>query len=137
MSNKRSMSDKRCDEIYAYITEYIAQNGYSPTFREVGKAIGLRSPATISRYIHRLVDEGRISIDESKPRTLSAASGDAIEIVRQRVCLEMADGGKIYMDCNLQKPKAAPVTLSFDGVLDAKDMKGRIGRIIRCNTSYE
>lgn len=100
-------------------------------------AIGLRSPSTISRYIHMLVDAGRISIDESKPRTLSAASGDGIETVRQRLCLELADGGKIYMDCNLQKPKAAPVTLSFDGVLDAKDMKGRIGRIIRCNTSYE
>lgn len=137
MSKKKGMTEKRCDEIYAYITEYVAQNGYSPTFREVGMAIGLRSPATISRYIHMLIDEGRISIDESKPRTLSAASGDTIEIVRQRVCLELADGGKIYMDCNLQKPKAAPVTLSFDGVLDAKDMKGRIGRIIRCNASYE
>lgn len=89
------------------------------------------------QFENQLVDAGRISMDESKPRTLSAASGDTIEIVRQRVCLELADGGKIYMDCNLQKPKAAPVTLSFDGVLDAKDMKGRIGRIIRCNSSYE
>lgn len=138
MAQKRCASDKRCDEVLAYITEYVARNGYSPTFREVGDAIGIRSPSTISRYIHRLVDEGRISIDESKPRTLSTASaGDAIETVRQRFCLELADGGKIYMDCNLQKPKTAPVTVSFDGVLDAKAMKGRIGRIVRCNANYE
>lgn len=138
MVYKRSTSDKRCDEVFAFITEYVARNGYSPTFREVGKAVGIRSASTISRYIHRLVDEGRISIDQSKPRTLStAASADTIETVRQRLCLELADGGKIYMDCNLQKPKAAPVTVSFDGVLDAKAMRGRVGRIVSCNANYE
>ena len=56
----RRPSDQRCEEIYAYITEYVAENGHSPTFREVGKAVGLRSSSTVSRYIHRLVDEGRI-----------------------------------------------------------------------------
>ena len=64
----RRPSDQRCEEIYAYITEYVAENGHSPTFREVGNAVGLRSSSTVSRYIHRLVDEGRITIDESKPR---------------------------------------------------------------------
>ena len=127
-----------CEEIYAYITEYVVENGYSPTFREVGKAVGLRSSSTVSHYIHRLIDEGRITIDESKPRTLTAAaSGDALEIVRQRVCLEMADGGKIYMDCNLEKPRTAPVRISFEGVLDAKRMKSHVGRIVRCRSSDE
>ena len=60
----RRPSDQRCEEIYAYITEYVAENGHSPTFREVGNAVGLRSSSTVSRYIHRLVDEGRITIDE-------------------------------------------------------------------------
>jgi len=139
MGQKRCASEKRCNEVFAFITDYVARNGYSPTFREVGDAIGIRSSSTISRYIHMLVDEGRISIDQSKPRTISAASddGSAIETVRQRLCLELADGGKIYMDCNLQKPKTAPVTVSFDGVLDAKAMKGRIGRIVGCNAALE
>ena len=138
MGQKRCASEKRCNEVYAFITEYVARNGYSPTFREVGDAIGIRSSSTISRYIHRLVDEGRISTDESKPRTIAAADdGRAFETVRQRLCLEREDGGKIYMDCNLQKPKTAPVTVSFDGVLDAKAMKGRIGRIVSCNASLE
>ena len=80
MMYTRRPSDQRCEEIYAYITEYVAENGHSPTFREVGEAVGLRSSSTVSRYIHRLVDEGRITIDESKPRTLTAAaSGDALE----------------------------------------------------------
>ena len=74
----RRPSDQRCEEIYAYITEYVAENGHSPTFREVGNAVGLRSSSTVSRYIHRLVDEGRITIDESKPRaTRSKPFGSA------------------------------------------------------------
>jgi len=139
VGQKRFACEQRCNEVYAFITDYVARNGYSPTFREVGEAVGIRSSSTISRYIHMLVDEGRISIDESKPRTISTASdeADAFETVRQRVCLELADGGKIYMDCNLQKPKTAPVTVSFDGVLDAKAMRGRVGRIVRCNANYE
>ena len=138
MTYTRRSSDQRCEEICAYITEYVAQNGHSPTFREVGEAVGLHSPATVSRYIHRLIGEGRITIDESKPRTLTAAaSSDALEIVRQRVCLEMSDGGKIYMDCHLEKPKSAPVRVSFEGVLDAKNMRSRVGRIVRCQTSDE
>ena len=139
MGQKRFACEQRCNEVYAFITDYVARNGYSPTFREVGEAVGIRSSSTISRYIHMLVDEGRISIDESKPRTISTASdeADTFETVRQRVCLELADGGKIYMDCNLQKPKTAPVTVSFDGVLDAKAMRGRVGRIVRCNANYE
>ena len=139
MGQKRFACEQRCNEVYAFITDYVARNGYSPTFREVGEAVGIRSSSTISRYIHMLVDEGRISIDESKPRTISTApdEADAFETVRQRVCLELADGGKIYMDCNLQKPKTAPVTVSFDGVLDAKAMRGRVGRIVRCNANYE
>ena len=40
MVYKRSTSDKRCDEVFAFITEYMVKNGYSPTFREVGEAVG-------------------------------------------------------------------------------------------------
>ena len=138
MDYTKKAADKRCDEIYTFITGYISQYGHSPAFREIGEAVGLRSSATISRYIHRLIDDGRISIEESKPRTLSAKHSDAaFETVHQRVCLTLADGGKIYMDCHLEKPKSAPVRVSFEGVLDAKNMKSRVGRIVRCQTSDE
>ena len=52
----RRPSDQRCEEIYACITEYVAENGHSPTFREVGKALCLRSSSTVSSYIHRQGD---------------------------------------------------------------------------------
>ena len=74
--------------------------------------------------------------NESDPRCIDFKRR-VKETIRQRVCLEMADGGKIYMDCNLEKPRTAPVRVSFEGVLDAKRMKSRVGRIVRCRPSDE
>ena len=41
------------------------------------------------------------------------------------------------MDCSMEKPRTAPVRVSFEGVLDAKRMKSRVGRIVRCRPSDE
>lgn len=134
----RQASQKRCNEVLAFITDFCCRNGYSPTYREIMSALGIRSSSTISHYIHKLIDAGELVCDEAKPRTLAVARhGENVETVQQRICLEMADGGKLYMDCNLEKPKAAPVRVSFDGILDAKALKGRVGRIINCNTTVE
>ena len=43
----RRSPDQRCEEIYAYITEYVAENGHNPTFREVGNAL-----ETVRQRVH-------------------------------------------------------------------------------------
>jgi len=50
----------RQDEILAFIAHHIAENGYSPTVREIGKAVGLKSSSTVSGHIERLEDKGLI-----------------------------------------------------------------------------
>ena len=71
MGLKKTAAEQRCDEIVAFISDYVLRNGYSPTFREVGEAVGLHSPSSISKYLHRLAEEGRVFFDESRPRTIS------------------------------------------------------------------
>lgn len=125
---------KTRNQVLIFIVEYNAANGYSPTFREIGQALGLRSISTVSKYVHLLIEEGELAHIDSRPRTLTPKQHDGdIEKVQQRICLEIADGGKVYMDCNLEKPKAAPVKVSFEGILDAKSLKSRVGRIVGCN----
>ena len=138
MGLKKTAAEQRCDEIVAFISDYVLRNGYSPAFREVGEAVGLHSPSSISKYLHRLAEEGRVFFDESRPRTISTVDRrDDIETISRRICLEMADGGKLYMDCHLQKPKAAPVSVCFDGILDAKSMRGKIGQVVGCTASCD
>jgi repressor LexA len=40
------------------LKELVKQNGYFPTVREIGKVIGLSSPATVHSYLNRLFERG-------------------------------------------------------------------------------
>jgi repressor LexA len=46
------------------------ERGYSPTVRELAAELGLRSPAPLHRYLERLRDEGKVSWETGKARTL-------------------------------------------------------------------
>ena len=45
---------RRQDEILNFIKEYIVSHGYPPTIREIGKAMGVNSPATIHAHLNNL-----------------------------------------------------------------------------------
>lgn len=45
------------------------RNGYSPTLREIGEAVGLASASTVSYHLSCLQDKGYLSRDEGRPRT--------------------------------------------------------------------
>ena len=61
---------KRQDEIMQYIKEYMVGHGYPPTIREIGKALGVSSPATIHAHLQNLEKKGFIKKDETKNRAL-------------------------------------------------------------------
>ena len=51
------MSKKK--EILEYIKSYINEKGYSPTIREIGKAVGLQSTSAVSFHLVKLRKEGK------------------------------------------------------------------------------
>ena len=61
MGLKKTAAEQRCDEIVAFISDYVLRNGYSPTFREVGEAVGLHSPSSISNTSTGLPKKGACS----------------------------------------------------------------------------
>jgi len=61
---------ERQTEILNFIKEFIVSNGYPPTVREIGKALGLSSPATIHSHLNNLASKGFIKKDSSKNRAL-------------------------------------------------------------------
>ncbi|MBQ7140134.1 MAG: transcriptional repressor LexA [Bacilli bacterium] len=60
----------RQSEILNFIKEFIVSNGYPPTVREIGLALGLSSPATIHSHLNKLVEKGFIKKDSTKNRAL-------------------------------------------------------------------
>ncbi len=61
---------RRQDEILTYVKEYIVSHGYPPTVREIGKDLGVSSPATIHTHLNKLVEKGFIKKDSSKNRAI-------------------------------------------------------------------
>lgn len=126
--------------ILVHVTEYTAQHGYSPTYREIASAVGIKSTSTISRYIQILISNGLLSKDAAHPRTLTTktkAEGESHELMQKRICLITADGGKVLLDYCLEKPKDTPVKITFSGILDAQHLKNKVSRVVGCKASVE
>ena len=57
--------------IYDFILEFTAQNGYPPSVREIGAAVGLKSPSTVHFHMKSLEEAGVIVKAEGKTRAIS------------------------------------------------------------------
>lgn len=55
---------KKQKKILDIIVKYVEENGYSPSYRQIGREAGLSSPATIWQHIKRLKEKGYIAIDK-------------------------------------------------------------------------
>ena len=60
--------------IMEYVNEFIQENGYSPSVREIGAAVGLRSTASVSYHLRALQDKGLLQGGESKGRKRAIAT---------------------------------------------------------------
>ncbi len=62
--------NKREKAILKFIEKQIIEDGYPPSVREIGKAVGLNSTATVHGYLARLREKGYIKKEDKKGRTL-------------------------------------------------------------------
>jgi len=68
---------KRQKQIFDFIGKYVGKNGYPPTVREIGKAIGLHSPSTVHAHLAKLETLGVLGRDPTKPRAIELLVGRA------------------------------------------------------------
>lgn len=61
----------RQQKIYDFIGAFTAENGYPPSVREIGVAVGLKSPSTVHFHMRKLEDSGYILKAEGKTRAIS------------------------------------------------------------------
>ena len=76
-------SNKR-EQILNFLTQFMNEHGYAPTVREICKAVGLQSTATVHYHLNALRDAGLIEMDEMKKRAISlpdAQRADRIPVV--------------------------------------------------------
>ena len=77
MTKKKSELNKREKAILKFIEKQVLEDGYPPSVREIGKAVGLNSTATVHGYLAKLKDKGYIKKEDKKGRTLKLLKGSA------------------------------------------------------------
>ncbi len=66
----RANVDQTLDSVYEYICDYIKENAFAPSVRDIAQGTGLRSTSTVYSHLKRLVEEGRIEMDPGKRRSI-------------------------------------------------------------------
>lgn len=62
---------KMQQKIYDFIAQYIRTQGYSPSVREIGEAVGLKSPSTVHFHLKHLEEVGVIEKGAGKGRAIA------------------------------------------------------------------
>lgn len=86
------MSGSRDKEILSFIDDYWDDNWTSPTVREIGRAVGLASPASVAWHLSDLVRKGMLVRKElSGRRVLYRLTNDARTAVYGAIVYSLRD----------------------------------------------
>ena len=116
----------RQQEIWTFLTEYVDRHGYPPTVREIGEAVGLASPSTVHAHLANLERAGLLRRDPTKPRALeltgrektaTATIAPAAELPKLPLVGQIAAGGPLLAEQNIEDEIAVPETLRGDFLL--------------------
>jgi repressor LexA len=116
----------RQQEIWTFLVEYVDRHGYPPTVREIGEEVGLASPSTVHAHLANLERAGLLKRDPTKPRALELigrekpAESNVVELPRLPLLGEIAAGGPLLAEQNIEDQIAVPETLRGDFLLRVK-----------------
>ena len=109
--------------ILDYLRGFVDEHGYPPTVREIGEAVGLRSPSTVHAHLAQLERAGLLRRDPTKPRALeltdrrrdSAAAEAPADVHRLPLVGEIAAGGPLLADQNVEDYVSVPEPFAKGG----------------------
>lgn len=109
---------KREKAILKYIEKQIALNCYPPSVREIGKAVGLKSTATVHGYLAKLEEKGYIKKESQKGRTLKLLKGGQEENKNQTQIKEFYSGKEMVEVPVIGKITAGAPILAVENITD-------------------
>jgi repressor LexA len=107
--------------ILDYLRVFVDEHGYPPTVREIGEAVGLRSPSTVHAHLAQLERAGLLRRDPTKPRAIELTDRrrevdeSPADVHRLPLVGEIAAGGPLLADQNIEDYLAVPEPLSRGG----------------------
>ncbi len=87
---------KRQRQIYDYISQFVEEQGYSPSLEEIAAAFGLSSVATVHKHVKHLVDKGYLRKAWNRSRSVEPVPAEeTVESVHLPILGSVAAGSPI------------------------------------------
>ena len=86
---------KRQKSILQFIIDEIKSKGYPPSVREIGKAVGLKSPASVHSHLKTLEKLNYLRRDPSKPRAIEVIYNNDQENKNDKEMINIPVVGKV------------------------------------------
>jgi repressor LexA len=64
-------TSNKSELILDFVNQFVQENGFAPSVREIGAAVGLRSTASVSYHLQQLQEKGLLLAPEAKGRKRS------------------------------------------------------------------
>ncbi len=110
MASRKPLS-LRQEGIMEFIRKYLGENGFPPSIREIGKAVGISSTSVVNYNLRRLEERGYLSREKEVSRGLRL-SADAPDLVPSGGMLRIPMAGPIAA--------GEPIDIG-EGVFDEED----------------
>lgn len=122
---------KRQQAILEVIHTHVAEHGYPPSVRDIGEAVGLRSPSSVHAQLAVLEERGYLRRDATKPRAMELTRDldtnlEARPSAARNVPLvgEIAAGAPLLADERVEAMWSLPKELVGDGTLFMLRVRG-------------
>ncbi len=67
-------TSNKAELILEFVNQFVQENGFAPSVREIGAAVGLRSTASVSYQLKQLQEKGLLSVPSQKGRKRAIAT---------------------------------------------------------------
>lgn len=91
------INQQKYSEILGFVREYIQENGISPSVREICEGTNISSTSTVHRYLHRLKQDGMITMHQGRNRTIVMTEKQGIPVIRN-----IRPGTQVLDPCNIE-----------------------------------
>ncbi len=107
-------SEKKLLDILAFLDEFINSHGYSPSYREIAKGVGLKSTNSIKEYLDILEKRDLIKKQKTINRCIEVVGKQKSETIELPIIGQVAAGQPILAEQNIEE--FLSISSSFFGV---------------------
>ncbi|MGZ6004878.1 MAG: LexA family protein [Candidatus Saccharimonadales bacterium] len=76
---------KKQRELLAFIENFIAENGYSPSYREIMSGLNYNSVATVALHVNNLIKRGQLAKRDHSARSLEVVNASPQELATNKI----------------------------------------------------